>query len=189
MLNLEQLGFTQEELQNRVVESIVKQVLHTTSYNPDGDYEFTNDSSFKRELDKHVKNQIDTTIGALAEAHVLPNVNKYIEELVLQKTNQWGEKTGTPVTFVEYLVERANNYITEKVDYKGNSKAESQGYSWSGNTTRVAYLINQHLQYSIKSAVEQMLKSANSQIAKGIEDAIKIQMQSTLDKIKVDVKV
>lgn len=191
MINLQELGFTQEELQNRVVDGIIKQILSTTRYNPDQDYEFESDSDFKRKLDEQIKNQVTNTINSIAEANVLPNVNKYIEELVLQKTNQWGEKTGQPVTFIEYLVERANTYITEEVNHEGKSREENKnsGYSWNKNTTRISYLINTHLQYSIKTAVEQMLKSANSQIAKGIEDAIKIQMASILEKIKVETKV
>jgi hypothetical protein len=107
-----------------------------------------------------------------------------LEALTLQETNRWGEKVGKPVTFIEYLVHRAHAYITEEVDHYGKSKAESNDHYWRGSQTRITHLIHQHLQYNIQTAMERVLKDANSQIATGIAEAVKIQLQQLLEKIK-----
>jgi hypothetical protein len=108
-----------------------------------------------------------------------------VEGIVLQRTNEWGEKTGKSVTFTEYLVERAEAYMTEKVDYQGRSKAEVRdSYGWKPNQTRIVSLIDQHLQYGIATATEQALKSANERIAEGIKDAVAMKLQEVLAGVK-----
>lgn len=186
-ITLESLGFSKEDLQERVIERLCEQILSGKVYDEDGEVNYT-DSQFKRKLDERLKEHINATINAIAEKHVLPNVTAYIENLTLQQTTKWGEKKGGPVTFIEYLVQRAEAYIQEEVNYEGKSKEESS-YNWSKNTTRIAYLINQHLQYSIATMTKQALVAANSAIAGGIESAVKIQLEQVLKGLKVGVAV
>lgn len=187
-LTLEALGFTKEELQQRVVDQLCEQILESKTFDEDGD-EVTVPSSFSRRINKRIEDHITATVNAIADKHVLPNVTAYIEGLCLQETNKWGEKTGQKKTFVEYLVERADAYMREEVSYDGKSKSESGGYSWSKNTTRVAYLINSHLQYSINTAMTTALKTANEAIAGGIEKAVRIQLDHVINGIKTSVTV
>lgn len=186
-LTLESLGFTKEELQQRVVDQLCEQILSGKSYDEDGE-EMYEGSQFKRELEKRLKEHVTATIGAIADKHVLPNVTSYIENLCLQETNGWGEKTGKKVTFIEYLVQRADAYIREDVNHNGKTQGEDS-YSWRKNTTRIAYMIHQHLQYHMSQMIESALKNANKSIAGGIEQAVKIQLEQTIGKLKVDVKV
>lgn len=187
-ITLESLGFTQEDLQERVIERLCEQVLAGKGYDEDGN-EFYQESQFKRKLDERIKAQVEQTINAIAEKHVLPNVAQYVETLTLQQTNAWGEKRGQPVTFIEYLVARAHAYIQEEVNYEGKSKAESRdSYGWSKSTTRIAYLVNKHLQYSIETAMKQALASANNAIAGGIEAAVKMKLQEVVGGLQIAVK-
>lgn len=187
-ITLESLGFTQEDLQERVIERLCEQVLAGKGYDEDGN-EFYQESQFKRKLDERIKAQVEQTINAIAEKHVLPNVAQYVETLTLQQTNAWGEKRGQPVTFIEYLVARAHAYIQEEVNYEGKSKAEARdSYGWSKSTTRIAYLVNKHLQYSIETAMKQALASANNAIAGGIEAAVKMKLQEVVGGLQIAVK-
>lgn len=185
--SLESLGFTKEDLQERVVEQICAQVLAGKTYDEDGNEEWV-DSRFKQKIDERVKAQIEASIAAMAEKHVLPNVAQYVENLTLQQTNQWGEAKGKKVTFLEYLVQRAEAYIQEQVDYDGKSKSEKDSYNWTGRTTRIAYLVNAHLHYHIETAMKEALKNANSVIVGGLEAAAKAGLQQALAGLKVDVK-
>ena len=187
-VTLESLGFTKEDLQERLVERLAEQILSGKSFDEDGE-EFYDDSQFKKQLEERLRKHVGETINSIAEKHVLPNVTSYIENLVLQTTNKWGEKQGTPVTFIEYLVQRAEAYIQEEVNYEGKGKGEKDSYNWNKHTTRIAYLINAHLQYSIETAMKQALKVANESIAGGIEQAVKIKLQDVLNSIKVGVQV
>lgn len=187
-LDLETLGFTKEELQERVVERICEQVLSGVGYDPDSDAEFTTASQFHRELDKRIKEQINTTINAIAEREVLPNVSAYIESLTLQETNSWGEKRGESVSFTEYLVQRAQAYMREEVNYQGKSKAEADGYSWSGSKqTRVTHLIHEHLQHSIATAMKDALTVATGEIARGIHETARHKLNEIAANLKVQV--
>jgi len=186
-MDLNELGFTKEELQQRVVEHIAKQVMAGVSLDEDGN-EFDTDSSFARKLRQFVAEHVDKTIDALAQKYVLPNVARYVEDLSLQETNKWGEKTGNSLTFVEYLVKRAEEYMLEKVDFEGRAKGERDGYSWKGTQTRLTHLVEKHLHYSIESAMKNALLIANNTIAKGIEETVKTKLALISEQLKMEVK-
>ena len=88
------------------------------------------------------------------------------------------------MTFLEYLIQRAETYIQEPLNYAGKTK-EQEGYGWSKSQTRISYLINQHLHYSIETAMKQALQTANSAIVGGIEQTVRIKLQEVADKMKV----
>lgn len=182
-IDLTALGFTQEELQKRVVNQICDQLMRREYEDEDGPSYF-GESELKRKLDAEIKERINATVEELAEKHILPNVGSYIENLTLQATNKWGEKTGSSLTFVEYLTQRAEAYMNEQVDFQGRDKA-SVDYSWKGTQTRLTHLVHHHLHYSIETAMKQALQIATSSIASGLQETVKLK----LDQIAKDMKV
>jgi len=187
MIDLEALGMTQEELQERVVQTIAETALTTLQYDPD-EGEFEGTSALHKRLDRKIQDLMDKAINDLAAKHVLPHIVERIESAVLQQTTKWGEKKGEPVTFTEFLVARAEHYLQEEVDYAGKNKDEG-GYNWSGAQTRLTHLINDHLQYSISTAMYDALKSVNEQISEGIAETVKIQLREIVAKIKPKVTI
>jgi predicted metal-dependent hydrolase len=185
-ITLESLGFSQEELQERVVGRLCEQVLQSTGYDEDGD-EYSVDSKLAKTLERRVKEHVDATINAMAEKHVLPNVSTYIENLTLQTTNRWGERQGKPVTFIEYLTQRAEAYMQEEVDFQGKPKG-ADSYSWKGTQTRLTHMVHQHLHYSIESAMKDALQIANSAIATGIQETVKRKLAEVSAALKAEVK-
>lgn len=186
-IDLAALGFTQEELQARVVDQLCEKLLTGMEYDPDSETECPVASRFQQAIAARVKQHVEETINAIAEAKVLPNVREYIETLSLQATNEWGEKRGESVTFVEYLVQRAQAYMQEKVNFEGKSKAVANGYSWNGTQTRLTHLIHQHLHYSIEHAMKDALTSATAQIAKGIHETARLKLNEIAASMKVAI--
>jgi hypothetical protein len=185
-IDLESLGITKAELQQRVIDRAVERIFETTGIDEDGD-EFSETSPFAGRLENAVKAAIDSRVAEMAEKHVLPITSELVENITLQTTNKWGEKTGAPATFREYMIQRAESYLTEQVSYDGKSKAESGSYSWSGTQTRITHLVHQHFQYSIESAMKDAVKTANDAIAKGIQEAVKIKLGEVTSALKVTV--
>lgn len=184
-LNLEALGFTKEELQQRVVDQLCKELMTNLAYEENEEYPI--DSEFGKKLKAVVKLHIDDTIMAIAQIHIFPKVSEYIENLTLKETNKWGEAKGQSLTFIEYMVQRAEAYMIEKVDYNGKAKGQDS-YSWKGTQTRLSHLIHQHLQYSIENAMKAALTEANSHIAKGLEETVKIKLAEISKSLKVGLK-
>lgn len=185
-LNLEALGFTKEDLQQRVVENIAAQLLGDT-YSDDEDHSYIKASQLQRKLEELITERIDEVVKAQAEAHILPRVNEMIENITIQSTNQWGEQKGTPITFIEYLVKRAEEYMVEIVDRDGTGNGEGN-YKWSGRQTRITYLIEKHLHYSIETAMKEAMKTATSAIAQGIHETARIKLNEIAASLKVEVK-
>ena len=180
-ISLEALGFTKEELQNRVVSEAVKELLFDEAEGSETDL-----ADKMREL---IQERVEEKIASIAAKSVLPNVSTYIENLCLQETNKWGEKKGEKKTFTEYLISRAEEYLTEKVDYQGKTKKQSGGFSWSPNQTRIVHLVHEHLQYSISVAMQDALKHANQVIVGGIEEAVKLKLREISQKLSVKVNI
>lgn len=184
---LEEIGLTKEEIQERVVDRLVERLMTDYSSGDDG-RAWSRSSEFAVALEDAVKNRVDIAVNELADKHVLPNVTDYIEKLTLRETNKWGEPKGEPVTFVEYLTQRAERYMTEEVNYEGKSKEENVYESWSKSQTRIAHLIHKHLHYSIETMVKNALASANNAIASGIAETVKIKLKEVTDKLRLTVE-
>ena len=54
-IDLATLGFTKDELQERVVERICEQLLTSVDYDPDSGDEYPVSSTFQREIEKRIK--------------------------------------------------------------------------------------------------------------------------------------
>lgn len=185
-LTLEALGLDQDKLAEKLVDRLAQNMLTSIGYDENGD-DWFGTSPFASKLNNMVKARLDQIINELADKHVLPRVNEMVEGLVLQQTNQWGEKVGKPVTFIEYLTQRADAYMQEEVNLDGKTKAESGSYSWSKRSTRVAYMIDRHLHYSIESAMKAALANVNSSVAAGLEEATKTAIREVTGKLTVKV--
>lgn len=184
-IDLETLGMTQEDLQQRVVSAMCERLMSVVVVDENGEY--PDDSPLKRRLDKSVREQIDKAIDSLAEKHVLPLVSGRIETLIIQKTNQYGEATGAPATFTEFLVKRAENYLTEQVDWNGKEKGRDS-YSWKGEQTRITFLVHQHLHHHIEQAMKKAMENANSVIVDGINATVKLKLAEIANKLELKVK-
>lgn len=187
-ITLESLGLSKDAIEQKLIEHLAEQLLTEIQYDYDDESEYRAKSVLAKKLDALVKQHINATINALAEKHVLPNVTNYIENLTLQITNQWGEKKGQKVTFIEYLTQKAEDYMQEKVNFEGKPKSESGGYSWSGTQTRITHMVHQHLHYSIETAMKQALQIATSGIAAGLHETVKTKLAEVSQKLKVEVK-
>lgn len=189
-LTLESLGLTREEITERVVEKVAEQMLaeaEVVADEDDGKVRLT--LSFAETLKRKVLERVNMAVDDVAAKNILPNVAAYVEGLCLQETNKWGEKVGKPLTFVEYLVSRAEHYLREEVSFEGKARSEDTYVSWRASGTRIAYLVHKHLQYSIQSAMEKALKDANSKIVGGIEEAVKIKLAEVAALLKVETKI
>ena len=186
-ITLEALGLNQDEIADRVIDSAVRQLLARTVADEDGD-EIEIASSFRKTITGMVTARVDEKVREIGNAHVVPNVAAMIENLVLTKTNNWGEKAAEgSVTFIEYITAQAGAYMGEMVDHNGKTKAQD-AYNWRANTTRIAYLIDQHLQYSIKTAMENALKEANTAMAKGLHEACRVAINNVAANFAVVAK-
>ena len=184
-LDLDVLGITRDDLIQRVVDKITETVM-SQEMREDGASYFAN-SDLAETLQSHVKEQVDTKVAELAEKFVLPDVGTLIENFTLQKTNEWGEKVGAKVSFIEYLVQRADAYIKEPVDYDG--KVIERGGYGKATQTRIAHMIDKHLHYSISQAMTKALADVTGNIAKGLEETVKIKLAEATASLKVSTTI
>lgn len=187
-MNLEDIGLTNDDLQERVIAQCVEQLLHGTAYDEDGE-PYDKPSSIMSKMREECKKRIDDSVTSIANDKMLPIIRDRIDEIVLQQTNEWGEKKGSAMSFTEYLVARAEAYMHEKVDSNGKSKSESGGYSWSGTQTRLTSLIHAHFQYSIQNALKDAFGTATGELAKAIHETARIKLNEIAASLKVSAQI
>lgn len=188
-LDLAELGITQEELTERVVQRIADSVMRTGSVDDDDHYHGRH-SEFAKELQKQSRERIATAVTEIADRTVLPHVSQIIEGLILEETNKWGEKTGRPMTFVEYLTKRAEDYLSEKVDSNGRSKAECGSYhSFGGGIeTRLIHEVHGHIHQYIDQAMKAVIAEGNKMLVGGLEETCKAKLAEIAKALKVTVQ-
>lgn len=175
--NVIDLGISDAELREQVIERAAEKLRESIDT---GDY---------GHLDRVVQEATDKAVSIYIENTVVPLIQKEIESITFQATNEWGEKRGSKVTFREYLIQRAEKWLREEVSYEGKPKG-TDSYSWKPYQTRVAHMIHQHLHFSIETAIKDMLKTANAHIVGGIQDTVKIKLAEiqTALSVKSEIK-
>ena len=82
IMNLEELGITKEDLQERVIERCCEMLLSEVSYDENESPRIIS-SSFERKAKEQIKKIIDEKVTEAGDKHVLPFVAKMIENIVI----------------------------------------------------------------------------------------------------------
>lgn len=186
---IEELNFTREEVLSKLCERVYRDTFNIREDGEDPDFDIEN--RIRREMNEAIAKGISEAVRKLAGELVVPRIDEMIRGLVIQKTNSYGEKKGETTTFIEYLIAAADKYMTEEVNSSGQSVSESRSssYDFKKAGTRVAYMIDKHLQFNIETAMKQALADANLSIAKGLNEAVRIKLNEVLQSVKVGVTV
>jgi hypothetical protein len=183
MSALQELGFTKEELEQKVIQKIADDLLLEYGYESETGADTVDDSHLKRKFHEIIKKHVDRQINKMAEEYVVPHVREIIESVSLQQTNQWGEKKGEDKTFKEYLTESAQAYLSQPVDFQGDA---SSSYSQK-NQTRLVHLVHQHLHYAIESAMKDAVDQVKKQIGPALEATVKLKLGEIANSLKVQL--
>lgn len=185
---LEALGINKEDLAERIVDQAVSALLYSTGFNPETEEETRYESRFQKEVEKRVQQAVDAKIAALAAEHVLPKVGEMIEQADMRKTNGYGEPVSPPMTFKEYIAHRADAYMSEDVNYQGQSKSESgDSYNWRKEGPRLTVLMKMYIKDTLEKSAKAAVTDVNKVIAANIEKAAKDAIVSAAANLKVSV--
>jgi hypothetical protein len=185
---LEALGISPEELGQRIVDQAVETLLSSTGFNPDTEEETRYESRFKREIEARIQKAVDDKIAALAAVHLIPRVGEMIESANMQKTNGYGEAKGPAMTFKEYIASRAEQYMSEPVNYHGKSKAEDgDAYNWRSEGPRLTVLMRLYIRDHLEKCAKAAVTDINKVIAQGIEKSAKDAINGAVAALKVGI--
>jgi hypothetical protein len=190
----EQIGMDQAELQERVVQGLVEKILGENRHNDtDEDGEYYPRGEVMKEVNALVEAAIKTSVEKIGEEHVYPMADRLITEHIFQKTTTWGEKKGEPLTFVEYLVKRAEEYLVEDVNEKGTSYRETQGHmhsqrDWKSAGPRLVMLVDQTLTKKMRESMNAAAEKINVTLAECLAETAKKELQRIARMLKVEVR-
>ncbi len=190
---LESIGLNKEVLQSKVIEAACKKLLVDTEWEDEDCSSYPIDSEFKKKIENKIKIQFDDTITAIAEKHVYPKINELIEQCVIQRTNEYGEKKGQPTTLVEFLCEVAKEKLMEPIDSYGRTEQECrlQDRSWYRNDAkpRIVKMIGEYLHKAIQEAISDNFKLLGSTVAQAVEKVARDQLKDLSEKFKLVMSV
>jgi hypothetical protein len=183
--SLQELGFTREEIEQKVIEKIATDLMSEYVYETDTGASYPENSRLARRFHEVIKKQVDRQMERLAEEYIVPNVKSLIEGVAIKNTNVYGEEKGETQTFVEYLTAMAQNYLSQTVDFQGKP-VERNSYN-SNAQTRLIHLVNQHLHHAIECAMKDAADIVKQQLGKSLEETAKIKLAEIASSIKIQV--
>lgn len=191
---LEALGISAEALGNRIVDQAVESLLNSKGFDPDTEEETRYESRFQKAIEARIQKAVDEKINALAAVHLIPRVGELIEKADMRKTNRYGEPVSESMTFKEYIAHRAESYMTEEVDYYGNSKADLEAknestYNWKSTGPRLTVLMKIYIKGEMEKAAKAAVNDVNIAIANNIKKAALAAITSAGESLKLNVSV
>lgn len=173
-MSLKAIGLSEKD----VLETLTDKLVH----------ELFEESSFENKLQAMVQKAIDQAVDKIAKANLNPRVEDMVSKVCLQDTNRWGEVIGKKLTFTEYLVARAEKYLTEEVDYEGRPK-NADSYGWKAYQTRMTHMIHKHLHYNIENSMKDAVNIVNKSLVPSLEEAVKIKLEEIAKGLKMNVEI
>lgn len=189
-ITLESLGLSQEEITRRVVNNITEHALRRVVQGEDDDDYTHKPTEFAKAVDEQVKVAIDRAITNIAGRHVLPEIERFIENFWITETNQWGEKKGRTFTFVEYLFDRTQAYMTEMVDTNGKGQTEVSEYQrreWRGVQPRMLHYMNKQLMDGMVKALGTVVTEARGTLCDSLTEAVQQTLLELTSKVSVKI--
>lgn len=187
-LTCESLGITPSEIAEKVAQKIAERMLAEVlpGYDDETGQEVTEEKEtrFQVLVRKRVAAKVSAAVDAVADQVLGCNLDKQLASLTFPQTNAFGEHKKEPLTLLEYIARRVDTYLTERVDMDGRSSSNS--YS-DKSQTRVTWMVDKHLAWTIQSNMEAALKEANAQIVGGIAETVKLKLADIAAKLKISV--
>ena len=191
----EQIGLSEQELQDRIVSGIIDRMLskYVTIYDYDTGLESEDieNTELKKRLDASIKEHIDKEIDRVAHTYLEPVTADLIENFKLQETTSWGEKKGEEMSLTDYLAKRCELYMAEPVNFEGKTKKEKGAYShdWKQSSTRMTYAIEKYLHYHMEQAMKKSLGNAHKILHDAIISTVSASLTEVVGKIKTKVEI
>lgn len=193
MMNIEtlkSLGIAPEELGERIVDQAVDRLLNTLGFDPESNEEIQYVSKFQRQIQERLQKAVDEKIAAIAAEHLIPRVGELIEKANMTQTTKFGEPKGAPMTFMEYIAHRAEVYMSENVDHKGESKQETNNeYGWRAEGPRLVVFMKMYIRDTMEKQAKEAVSDVNKVIAQNIQKAAMQAIAAAANSLKVEVKV
>lgn len=186
--DLQALGLSVEEIQQRVIDGIVEQICTDKMEDENGDLVYVT-SHFKQRITDVVLKRVDEQIERIVSPILEPQVDHWLESVRIQQTNTYGQPKTEPETLLEYSIRSLNEYCYTGVDWQGRTaeqrrKAGSSNWSERSETNRITFMIDQKLSKFMEEQMKDALKSANEAITGGLAAAVKFELQKLTAKIK-----
>lgn len=179
------IGMTREEFREVIIDRAVSNIDRYF-----GNEDWADTGGHKHSITAHIRGTVQKCVDAYMVKNIDPIVKEKIETIVFEATNRWGERIeGAPKkTFREFLIDRAEKFLREEVDYEGKTREDKHGSYWTKSQSRVSHLVHQYLHYKVESAMKDAVKNANTVIVAGIEETVRIKLAEVAAALKVEVK-
>lgn len=150
------------------------------------------DAVVKEEIINNIANRfsdnLNNEILKTAERKVSEQINKSIdkkvneitEELLTRKfdlLDNYGDVVEKQTSVIDILKSRLDNFLDEKVDKDGNS------HTYSANQTRLNYIINKNIDYTMQRKIEDAAKQVKTGLEKYMDETLKKHIGENVTKI------
>lgn len=176
--DLKSLGIDSSTFKDEVIDRAVQVLLQKEQIDEEGAY-FTN-SSFTREIEKGIKEQVTEIVDQLIRDQVEERLKKELLSLAFQRTTSYGEPKGEKKTTREFIAEEIQTVLTGYVDTNGVPSLKGR----SGAQSFLSYIVNKNLIPTIKRELSKHIDEFNKQYAEQFTERVGDIIKSVTPAIK-----
>jgi len=185
-ITLDSLGISRDELISRLVNELTRKFTGSIiTYDEVNEEKLNKDSLIAEAFKKSVKETLDSAVEGYFNIWIHPSITKYLEDFTVTETNKWGEAKSEPVKFKEYIIKRAESFLTEPVNREGKTRKEYSGYDFKPTGSRLEHFIIDKYTRSLHGALEVALSALNKEIAGGLEGCVKNKIAEVTQRFKL----
>lgn len=163
---LEQLGISNEELVNRLIQKLADEILSDTVCD-----------CIEQRLDNQQNKAINEAVEKIISEKVIPFVESGVESAMVKVPSVGDEFV--QLTISELAHNRANAFLNEDVDRIGKPRAKDS-WNWGSVGTRLEYLIDKCVQKHVASELPRFIEIEAERIS---DEFIKQAKQAVSDRV------
>jgi len=185
-MDLKELGFTQEELQQKVVETIVHDLMKQKNYDYDEDCACLGDSAFSRKLSSMMDDKIEESMRAMFEQKASGEIKVMIDEFIINHTDKCGEKINESESLSQFIVKKAESILNERVKFNG---VKSDSYNSRDTTTRLEYMFNKAFDGKVSKLIDESVDHIKQTIENSLEESIQQRISTAFTKMRANLTI
>lgn len=176
---LEALGFSREEIQNKIVDAAVEDLLSGVSVDDEGNAHRMA-SRLRESFNTELTQRIADTVSNLVSTLVTP---EYIRATTFPRYSKYGEKKGDPLTFKEFVEQCVSKILDAKVDDSGKI-LEPGSYGYDRGKHFMSGLVEKAVERELREAIQKGLINIQQEVT----NALKAAATEIITKITASIK-
>ena len=171
---ISKLNITDEQIQQAVIDQMVKTLLENASWSEESDNLAQVESRVLQQMEARLDKVITEMVNRTVDGAVAPIIERGIEDAMLQEHTRLGSPKGDAMSFNDWIANIAECYLKEKVNKKTGEPPKAGFGSERDLISRLHYLVFQQTNKTITDAVRDAVAAMREAMGDILANDVKV---------------